>query len=183
VKTCNHCSTELKLGTNWQENRKKVYINLCDDCYKTRQKKYQKERQSNPEKLRKQREYRIKRDYGISMGEFEACMATSNCCEICGFIPSKKPAKNSTNRSRSLVYDHCHDSMKFRGVLCDSCNTAIGKLGDTVEGIQRAINYLQKSGGRVVPEFFNCVLLLSAPKTMHKVIEQSVWIDQPTYDD
>ncbi len=46
MKTCNHCSTELKLGTNWQENRKKVYINLCDDCYKTRQKKYQKERQS-----------------------------------------------------------------------------------------------------------------------------------------
>jgi hypothetical protein len=145
VKNCNHCSTELKLGVNWKENRQKNYINLCNDCYTKRQKKYQKERQNNPEKLRKQREYRVKREYGISMDEFEKCMATSDCCEICGWAPDGSVPNSKTKRGRSLVYDHCHNSMKFRGVLCDSCNTAIGKLGDTVEGVQRAIAYLQKS--------------------------------------
>lgn len=143
-KNCNHCSTKLIPNINWPESRQKNYINLCDDCYKARQKKYQQERQNNPIKLRKQREYRIQREYGISMDEFETCMATSDCCEVCGWKPTGKESKGKTNRGRSLVYDHCHDSMKFRGVLCDSCNTAIGKLGDTIEGVQRAIKYLSK---------------------------------------
>ena len=52
-------------------------------------------------------------------------------CECC-----KKPTKN-------LVVDHCHSSGKFRGWLCRNCNAGIGKLGDTDEGIIRALNYLQ----------------------------------------
>ncbi len=40
--------------------------------------------------------------------------------------------------------DHDHTTGKFRGWLCSSCNVAIGSLGDTVESLQRAINYLRK---------------------------------------
>lgn len=30
-------------------------------------------------------------------------------------------------------------------VLCFDCNTSIGKLGDNIEGLQRALRYLEKA--------------------------------------
>ena len=42
----------------------------------------------------------------------------------------------------NLVVDHDHTTGKFRGWLCRSCNLGIGKLGDTVESVQNALNYL-----------------------------------------
>src|SRR6185312_2407927 len=38
--------------------------------------------------------------------------------------------------------DHDHKTGAFRGWLCRSHNLALGKLGDNVEGLQRAIDYL-----------------------------------------
>jgi hypothetical protein len=51
-------------------------------------------------------------------------------CECCGKIPDK------------WVLDHNHTDDSFRGWLCDQCNTGIGKLGDNIEGIVNALNYL-----------------------------------------
>jgi hypothetical protein len=38
--------------------------------------------------------------------------------------------------------DHDHSNNKFRGWLCETCNIGIGKLGDNLEGIVNAMNYL-----------------------------------------
>ena len=54
-------------------------------------------------------------------------------CECC-----KKSTKN-------LVVDHCHSSGSFRGWLCRNCNTGIGKLGDTVDSLVTALNYLLRT--------------------------------------
>lgn len=54
-------------------------------------------------------------------------------CECCG-TPSK----------RTLSLDHCHITGKFRGWLCNSCNRAIGLLGDDAVGIRRALVYLEQ---------------------------------------
>jgi hypothetical protein len=35
--------------------------------------------------------------------------------------------------------------MEFRGVLCRTCNKAVGQLGDNVEGLQKALDYLTKT--------------------------------------
>lgn len=40
--------------------------------------------------------------------------------------------------------DHCHDTGRIRGILCHNCNTAIGKLGDNLEGVMNAVRYLEK---------------------------------------
>ena len=53
-----------------------------------------------------------------------------NNCQCCG--------KESTN----LVLDHDHNSMELRGWICRPCNTAIGKLGDNIEGLMKAVEYL-----------------------------------------
>lgn len=38
--------------------------------------------------------------------------------------------------------DHDHATGRVRGIICHNCNTAIGKLGDTLEGVLRAVRYL-----------------------------------------
>lgn len=48
-----------------------------------------------------------------------------------------------------LVLDHDHATGKFRGWLCHTCNTGLGKLGDTVEGLERALDYLRANTGRL----------------------------------
>ncbi len=52
-------------------------------------------------------------------------------CEICG-------------DSSSLVIDHCHESRKVRGVLCNSCNLGLGFFKDNAVSLESAIKYLKK---------------------------------------
>lgn len=56
-------------------------------------------------------------------------------CDCCG-----KLCDNET-----LNLDHDHKTGRFRGYLCKSCNTGIGLLGDTIEGLNMGIRYLKKS--------------------------------------
>ena len=51
-------------------------------------------------------------------------------CELCGKIPLK------------WCLDHDHSNDTFRGWLCEPCNTGLGKLGDNLEGVIKAVNYL-----------------------------------------
>lgn len=51
-------------------------------------------------------------------------------CECCGQIPIK------------WCLDHDHETDEFRGWICEKCNTGLGKLGDNIEGITKALNYL-----------------------------------------
>jgi hypothetical protein len=41
--------------------------------------------------------------------------------------------------------DHDHSSGEVRGILCRSCNTGIGKLGDNPYRLERARRYLTRS--------------------------------------
>jgi len=52
-----------------------------------------------------------------------------------------------TNRERRSCVDHNHHSGRVRGILCASCNRAIGKLGDDLEGACRAFLYLYQGVG------------------------------------
>ena len=54
-------------------------------------------------------------------------------CDCCGKSPKKK-----------FVLDHCHESEKFRGWVCDHCNLAIGLLGDDIKGVKKALDYLRR---------------------------------------
>ncbi len=47
-------------------------------------------------------------------------------------------------RHLPLVFDHCHKSLRFRGWICKDCNAAIGKLGDDLAGVERALTYLRE---------------------------------------
>lgn len=52
-------------------------------------------------------------------------------CEIC-------------NDPSNLVIDHCHNSKDVRGILCWSCNVALGHFKDSEERLTSALKYLCK---------------------------------------
>lgn len=80
---------------------------------------------------------RLKSTYGISQSEYEQMLAGQNFgCLICG-------AKHQEKRGKRLHVDHCHSLGHVRGLLCSSCNTALGKMKDDVSRLKSAIKYLE----------------------------------------
>lgn len=77
----------------------------------------------------------LKREYNLTSEQHRAMIeAQDGRCAIC-----RKPEGDG----RELSVDHCHQTGRPRGLLCWQCNTAIGKLGDTVEGVRAALAYLE----------------------------------------
>lgn len=78
------------------------------------------------------RRWELQKKYGITLEDWLAMLeAVDNKCELCGDAGTE-----------ALCVDHDHVSGKVRGVLCRSCNRAIGQLGDNCEALWRAATYL-----------------------------------------
>lgn len=89
---------------------------------------------------KKSRDGLLRRKYGIEPSEYDRRVAMQGGnCAICS-----RPAAEST--FGLLVVDHDHATGAVRGLLCASCNSGIGLLGDAVEGLSRAISYLTRAG-------------------------------------
>lgn len=84
------------------------------------------------------REYNLKKKFNILEEDYLSILKLQNySCEICG--------KNEKEFVRRLAVDHCHSTGKIRGLLCHNCNTGLGKLGDSIESLTKALNYLKES--------------------------------------
>jgi len=83
--------------------------------------------------------------YGLTMEQYHKLLEDQAYgCKICGL-------KESTYRKRlSVDHDHscCPGSKScgncVRGLLCHHCNAALGNAKDSVETLQKMINYLKK---------------------------------------
>ena len=51
----------------------------------------------------------------------------------------------SCGRVDMLHLDHCHNTEKNRGWVCKNCNVGFGHLGDSIEGLERALRYLRRA--------------------------------------
>ena len=71
--------------------------------------------------------------YGIEVEEYEALKKQQE--GKCGICETAK---------RVLFVDHCHDTSKIRGLLCQNCNTGIGMLQDSIKVLRKAVQYLEK---------------------------------------
>ena len=81
----------------------------------------------------------LQRKYGISLLEYsQIFMAQGGKCAICG---TEDPGTRNGEK-KAFAVDHCHTTGKVRGLLCEACNTGIGKLKEDVEILQSAIRYL-----------------------------------------
>lgn len=93
-------------------------------------------RAANPELSRRYtRRSRYKRN-GINLADAERVRAAHNGrCDCCG---------RDKSGGNGWAVDHDHSTGRVRGVLCNWCNIAIGRLGDTLEGVLKAVRYLEK---------------------------------------
>ena len=83
----------------------------------------------------KSQQSRIRREYGLSDSQHLEMYERQGCsCAIC--------SKKFINRFE-LHVDHCHASMRVRGLLCQMCNQAIGLFRDDTDIIKAALEYLK----------------------------------------
>lgn len=84
---------------------------------------------------------RMEKAYGMTLEEYAKLVEDhAGNCAICGgqgfeLVPGQK---------NLLVIDHCHSTLKVRGLLCHNCNRALGLFQDNVESLKKAIEYLEK---------------------------------------
>jgi hypothetical protein len=73
----------------------------------------------------------LKLQYGLTPAELDAMVAEQQgiCC-ICLAAPAEH-------------VDHCHKTGRVRGVLCFSCNAALGQFKDRPDAIRRAAAYVE----------------------------------------
>lgn len=95
--------------------------------------KYQKTRRHN----RSQEYYWITR-YGLTPGQWDQMAYDQGYrCAIC-------PTEFAALGPRQVHVDHNHATGKIRGLLCGSCNRALGYFKDRPDVLEKAARYLEK---------------------------------------
>ena len=119
---CNKCGVTKPISDYyWEHNRR-----TCKQC--------------EVKPTREQVRTSSLKSYGLTLEDFtERLEKQSNRCACCGSTKTFAP-----KRADVFVVDHDHETGKVRGLLCHRCNRGIGLLGDTVEALQNAIDYLTR---------------------------------------
>tara|TARA_R110000764_G_scaffold15304_1_gene43526 strand:+ start:645 stop:1163 length:519 start_codon:yes stop_codon:yes gene_type:complete len=64
--------------------------------------------------------------------------------------PPKSEGCDCCHGKNNLEMDHLHGTSIFRGWVCRNCNSGIGSLGDTLEGLLQAAVYLEKDKSKII---------------------------------
>lgn len=84
--------------------------------------------------------YRLVRRFGITLEQYEQMRAVQGGgCAICG------KTRFDDVREHDLAVDHDHSTGVVRGLLCRDCNVALGKFGDSLDVLKKAVAYLEQS--------------------------------------
>lgn len=78
--------------------------------------------------------------YDITVAQWnELHTSQGGKCQIC-----KEILPEITASEKIPAVDHCHKTGKIRGLLCHPCNAGLGHFKDSIELLQKAINYLNE---------------------------------------
>lgn len=80
--------------------------------------------------------------YGITLYDFAQLRAAQN--NLCAICQQPETTRTNSGRVRRLCIDHDHRTNKVRGLLCVSCNRALGLLRDKPELLRKASIYLEQ---------------------------------------
>lgn len=139
MKYCRFCDETKPLSEFGLKNGK--HTCRCKKCLSHYYKEYYKNNPDKYEALKAQtrknapkyinRERTRAKMYGLSVEQLRKIRLTNNgMCWLCNLRPATQ-------------IDHDHITGKIRGHLCTPCNTGLGKLGDSVSGLENAIRYLK----------------------------------------
>ena len=84
----------------------------------------------------------LMRNYGITINSYrDLYILQDGKCKICNEDGLRRSA--AANSDVGLTVDHDHTTGNVRGLLCHTCNSALGQLQDSPTLLQNAINYLE----------------------------------------
>jgi hypothetical protein len=136
-KLCCDCNTEKDISEfNKQPDRKYGVAGRCRECQSIYHKQwYTKNKERMKERFRRNNYFSR---YNITIADYEKLLEKqNNSCAICY---SKTGSAN-----KRLAVDHNHQTGIIRGLLCDECNTGLGKFKDNPSLLTNAIAYLIKN--------------------------------------
>ena len=64
---------------------------------------------------------------------------------VSALFASRPETEKRNGQTKWLAVDHCHNSSTVRGLLCCSCNLAIGRMGDDPERLEAAAAYIREA--------------------------------------
>ena len=137
-KKCSECDHEKSLdGFPYDKHRPDRKKTMCKECFNIKSSIYYKK---NTDKKKNQI---LLKCYNITIEEYNKLLISQDSkCGICNNY--ELTIVNKTNKPKQLAVDHDHKTGKVRGLLCQKCNTGIGNLKDSIELLDRAIQYLKK---------------------------------------
>jgi hypothetical protein len=109
----------------------------CKICDNNARKSY---RENNKERFAvSARKKYLKHRYNLSVEDYTVMLEKqNNSCAICNVTSNK-----ITNNDCNFAVDHCHETGKIRGLLCNQCNRALGMFLDRVDILEKATAYLK----------------------------------------
>jgi hypothetical protein len=125
-KPCSTCKRVLPVSNFFKNASKKSgYSSLCKQCNPKEKRTVFRRKHPLDNRLRK---------YGLSQTRYEQMVIEQGGrCAICKGVPT-----------HPLQVDHCHRTGKIRELLCSGCNAGIGRLGDDLIRVQKAVEYLSR---------------------------------------
>lgn len=129
LKTCRSCEVEKDVSA-FDKNPTGTFgvRGTCKEC-----------RRSNKERTRR---YNIKAKYGITLEQFlEMYDEQDGRCKICSSEIEMYATRDKVHDVANI--DHCHETGRIRGLLCNFCNTALGKFKDSPELLIKAAEYIR----------------------------------------
>jgi len=142
TKVCTGCGRELPVSDFDKRRISPDGLGYrCSECrtayrLKSREKRKVYARKYDAEHRTENTNRHLKRTFGITLADYDEMLeAQGGCCAICGTTPWE-------NKQR-LGVDHDHETGRIRGLLCKSCNRAIGFLQDSPELCRLAMLYLR----------------------------------------
>jgi hypothetical protein len=78
----------------------------------------------------------LMRRYNITLEQYNDLLFKQNStCLICH--------KHRNELNKDLVVDHCHETGKIRGLLCNMCNTSLGFIKEDFQSAINLAKYIQ----------------------------------------
>jgi hypothetical protein len=154
VKDCLSCAEALPLNAfgTYTSRGTTYHRTICKYCRNANEKnqrddhtrwldrkRYKLKKESNPQEVSDYyRDWHLRKKYNLTLEEFTLLSESqNNLCAIC-----ENPEKSHKN----LVVDHNHNTGEVRGLICSSCNKALGHAKDSKALLEKMITYLDERG-------------------------------------
>jgi hypothetical protein len=126
------CGVEKELSDYYFMKDRQRHRAECRDCQKSRDRK---RKQETYDPIKK-REYDLKTKYDITLDQYDDMYEEQQGrCAICG---TDQPG----GRGNHFAVDHDHLTGQVRSLLCEGCNTGLGKFKDNPDLLRSAQLYL-----------------------------------------